>query len=272
MLDWSLLAPLLTSQHHVVGLDLRGHGESGDGEWSWANALADVAAVADAVGEPNPAIVGHSLGGMLAAMWGAAHPECPGVVNLDGHGRRRPDQFVGLAPAAAAAQIQELDDWLAGARAESAGPLDATQVDALLDQYRALAAKAGAPEEVLLAMARRGLRQAGDGTRLRPDPGGLAGEIMAAAAEFDMLDLYARLRCPLLIFLAEAPPAFGAVPSRVQELMARYRTGLARDLAHLAEIQANVRIFPVDASHALIIERPIVLAGAIQDFLASPPG
>ena len=54
-LDWTLMAPLLTAQHHVVALDLRGHGDSGDGDWSWADALADVAAVAEVVGDDNPA-------------------------------------------------------------------------------------------------------------------------------------------------------------------------------------------------------------------------
>ena len=30
---------------------------------------------------------------MLAVGWGAGHPDCPGVVNLDGHGKKRPDQY-----------------------------------------------------------------------------------------------------------------------------------------------------------------------------------
>jgi len=45
--DWQLIAPLLSLEHHIVAFDLRCHGHSDDGAWSWDNALADIAAVAD---------------------------------------------------------------------------------------------------------------------------------------------------------------------------------------------------------------------------------
>jgi pimeloyl-ACP methyl ester carboxylesterase len=270
LLDWTVMAPLLTAHHHVVALDLRGHGQSGDGEWSWAQALADVAAVADVVGAVNPAVVGHSLGGMLAGMWGAAHPDCPGVVNLDGHGRMRPDQFVGLDPATAAEQQQQLDAWFAGSFAELAGPLPAAKVEELLAEERALAREAGAAEDVVLDSARRSLRQENDQTWLRPDPGGLGAEIMAAAHSFDMLDLYAQVHCPLLLFIASK--LWGTRPPWVQQAWAAQRTGLTRDLALLAEEHPLVRLIPIDASHLLVVERPQLIAEVIIDFLAAPPG
>jgi len=59
-------------------------------------ALADVAGVARALALDRPAVIGHSLGGMVAALWAAGHAECPFAVNVDGHGNpTRPDQFVG---------------------------------------------------------------------------------------------------------------------------------------------------------------------------------
>lgn len=42
-----------------------------------------------------PVVGGHSLGGMVALAYGIAHPTCPGVINTDGHGRGRPEQYVG---------------------------------------------------------------------------------------------------------------------------------------------------------------------------------
>jgi len=138
LLDWTVIAPLLVGRHHVVALDVRSHGKSGDGPWSWQAAIDDVAVVAASSDLPNPAVVGHSLGGMIAAMWGQHHPDCPGALNLDGHGKPRPDQYAGLDPA-----------WVAERRAESmairtkslealSGPLSAEQVEALVARQRSL--------------------------------------------------------------------------------------------------------------------------------------
>lgn len=74
--DWTAFAGELTSYHHVIGLDL-----PTEGQWSWDKPLDDI----EALGLDNPAVVGMSLGGMLAARWGLRHPECPGVVSFDGH-------------------------------------------------------------------------------------------------------------------------------------------------------------------------------------------
>jgi pimeloyl-ACP methyl ester carboxylesterase len=50
----------------------------------------------------NPAVVGSSLGGGLAVRWAKRHPECPGIVNLDGHGH--PSTYPGLSES-------EVDRW-----------------------------------------------------------------------------------------------------------------------------------------------------------------
>lgn len=112
--DWDVFAGLLSeSGFRPVTMDLRGHGESGEAPWSWKEALADVAAVVDEVGLRRPVIVGHSLGGMVAALWAGEHPECPLAVNLDGHGNpTRPGQFFGLDEAAAARACQEMTSFL----------------------------------------------------------------------------------------------------------------------------------------------------------------
>ena len=33
--DWSVIGPLLTEQFRVIAVDIRGHGESENGLWSW---------------------------------------------------------------------------------------------------------------------------------------------------------------------------------------------------------------------------------------------
>jgi len=52
------------------------------------------------------AIVGHSLGGMVAALWATTHAECPLAVNIDGHGSpSSPGQYAGLEPKDALAAL-----------------------------------------------------------------------------------------------------------------------------------------------------------------------
>ncbi|GAA4555180.1 alpha/beta fold hydrolase [Planotetraspora kaengkrachanensis] len=112
--DWDAFAGLLVGEgFHPVSMDLRGHGESGRAPWSWREVLTDVAAVAEGYGLRRPMIIGHSLGGMVAALWAKEHPECPLAVNLDGHGNpTRPDQFHGLEDSAERA-CREMTAFLA---------------------------------------------------------------------------------------------------------------------------------------------------------------
>ena len=264
--DWQLIAPLLSLEHHIVAFDLRCHGHSDDGAWSWDNALADIAAVADHLQLTNPAIAGHSLGGMLAVMWGESHPECPGVVNLDGHGRKRLDQYVGLDPTDAKQRQEQLDAVIQQSLNALAGPLKPAQVDALLIQQRALATRIGIADAVLVEAAQRGLVREARHMRIRPEVGGLGNEILANADALDMIDLYSRVRCPVLIINGTAAE-FGAGPEWSKELMAAYRTGIERDLAQLAGRQRNVRAINLAASHALVFEQPHAIALEILKFL-----
>jgi pimeloyl-ACP methyl ester carboxylesterase len=73
--------------------------------------IADYAAVRDAYGLDRPVVAGHSLGGMVAEMFAAAHPDTRAVVNIDGHGRGKPEQYVGLAPDEVADRQQRLVAW-----------------------------------------------------------------------------------------------------------------------------------------------------------------
>ncbi len=90
--DWIHFAPLLTARHRVIAVDVRGHGASGDGPWSWEAATDDMAAVVEYLGLSAPAVAGHSLGALIAAVWAERHPECPGAINGD---TRRPRPSAG---------------------------------------------------------------------------------------------------------------------------------------------------------------------------------
>jgi pimeloyl-ACP methyl ester carboxylesterase len=110
----SQLVPELTSSFRVVTFDLRSHGESGRAPFAWADVVADVEAVRAAYDIDVAVVAGHSLGGMVAAMYAAEHPDrVSRAINIDGHGQGRPEQYDGMTPdevAAAWARLDELQD------------------------------------------------------------------------------------------------------------------------------------------------------------------
>jgi pimeloyl-ACP methyl ester carboxylesterase len=74
---WSHLAARLISRFHVVGLDLRGHGESGwdqDARYDTETFAADLAKVADAYAFERSIVIGHSLGADVAIRFTAENP------------------------------------------------------------------------------------------------------------------------------------------------------------------------------------------------------
>lgn len=109
--DWELVRPHLRGRR-VVAADLRWHGFSSDeGDVSLEANADDAEAIIDALGLDNPAIAGHSLGGMVAAVYATRHPDCPGVANLDGHGLGTPDQYEGIGAEQLEAFHNQLKQW-----------------------------------------------------------------------------------------------------------------------------------------------------------------
>ena len=80
------LAPLLCKYFHIVALDLPGHGRSGHrppGAWyHYVDYPGEVLAAADQLGWRQFGLLGHSLGGTLAAVLAAACPERVGQLLL----------------------------------------------------------------------------------------------------------------------------------------------------------------------------------------------
>ncbi|MFD1930468.1 alpha/beta fold hydrolase [Nonomuraea mangrovi] len=79
--DWRLVRPMLEAAgFRTLAIDLPELGT-----WSWEGALDAVADAIDDHGLERPIVAGHSLGGLVAALWATLHPECPLAVNVDGH-------------------------------------------------------------------------------------------------------------------------------------------------------------------------------------------
>jgi pimeloyl-ACP methyl ester carboxylesterase len=260
LLHWESFAPHLTGRHRVIGMDLRGHGRSGDGPWMWEAALDDVELVAASAGAENPVVVGHSLGGAVATRWVLRHPECPAAVNLDmlRTPETDPGNYVGIDPDRLDAALTSLRDFFTTQATAMAEPLHPSQVEAMRAQHRGFAGELGA------AAFDRNLEVRDGQMWLRPNAAFLA-DARQALLDADMFSVLEAVRSPLLVCVAtkELPQ-----PGAFEELMAAYRRGIERDIAGVGN--PHVRFVRLAASHAMVAEQPAELARVVLDFLREP--
>ena len=102
------LAPHLTDTHHVRSLDVRGRGDSAWGpadQYDAPHYVADLKAVADALGIKRCSLIGTSMGGVISILFASLHPDLVDRVvlndvgpEIDPAGIRRISGYVGNSP------------------------------------------------------------------------------------------------------------------------------------------------------------------------------
>jgi len=254
------LARALRPRHRVITMDLRGHGRSGDGPWSWDAALGDIAAVTVQMELDRPAVAGHSLGGMLAALWGQRHPEAPAVISLDGNPPpTNPGHLPGLDPEKAVAELARLHAIFDQMEAAAGMVIEADQLADLVERQQMAARDMGANEKVWIEGFRRNLVHENGETSTRPSAA-TTSQLRKLMNELDLAPVYAATTCPELVVL----------PTRdlpEQEPFAELYAAHRRYLVDQAEASGVRYLSLADASHAMVIEQPAVLAGLITDFV-----
>ncbi len=259
----------------IVTADARWSGQSGDSdEYDWGQLVRDVEAIIEQVGLDAPVVAGHSWGGMIAAHYGATHPEARAVINIDGHGAGDPSLYDGLDQAEAEAAIEMItsgNDLFGDAPVEG----DAEWLEGVRGVVELMTRMMGVPDDRLASYVDRSFVDRGDGRwARRPSPTLFAG----LRGDLELFDLYRRVDCPLQIISCPAPPGF--VPPTMVDVLAAYRRGLARALDELRAERSNVRtttLDPVDHLSAVAGDAPAV-AEAMRSFLAelgvsaAPPG
>ncbi|GAA0456787.1 hydrolase [Paractinoplanes deccanensis] len=255
------LARALRPHHRVISVDLRGHGRSGEGTWTWDAALGDLAAVCVQMELERPAVVGHSLGGMLAALWGQRHPEAPGVVSLDGNPPpTRPEHLPGMDPGKAAVELARLHAIFDQFESRAGQVIEADQLPDVVERQRMAARDMGANEKVWIEGFRRNLVHENGETSTRPSAA-VTSQLRTLMNELDLGPVYASTTCPELLVL----------PTRdlpEQEPFAELYAAHRRFVVEQARAAGHPRYISLeDASHAMVIEQPAVLAGLISDFL-----
>jgi pimeloyl-ACP methyl ester carboxylesterase len=130
---WDPLMHDLASDHFVVSVDLRGHGESTtDGPYDPVSLASDVHTVVHelankAPGLENPILIGHSLGGVVVSAYAAVFGGC-GVINID-----QSLQLAGFKAQLSAAEpmlrgdVAGFNEFIAAMFATMDGPLPAAE-------------------------------------------------------------------------------------------------------------------------------------------------
>ncbi|MEZ7127229.1 alpha/beta fold hydrolase [Nonomuraea sp. AD125B] len=74
--DWNGITQHFAARYHVLAPDLRGHGRSDrPGDYPLPTMAEDLAGLLDHAGAARATVIGHSLGGMVAYLLAANHPE-----------------------------------------------------------------------------------------------------------------------------------------------------------------------------------------------------
>lgn len=271
--SWDEVGPRLAAAgHRAVAVDLRGHGESGDGPWSWDAAVDDLVAVATALGLERPAVVGHSLGAGVAVHWALRHPDCPAVISLDGHRSpvtcpdRHDPAAAGLTRAELDAMVADLTARFDAQQAAMAAPLSDEQVAGLLAGQRAAAGIYGVDPDRWAAGFGRNLVRRDGATFLRPGP-----EVVAAIrrdVHTDILPAFARLTVRTLLLVGTR--SLPELSPELEPLMVAFRAGLKRDLAALGATNPLVEIREIDAGHAVLFEQPDEVTRIVTGFVRPP--
>jgi pimeloyl-ACP methyl ester carboxylesterase len=226
----------LTNLAQVVYLDLRDHGRSArhdPTEWSFEICADDLRAFCDALGIDRPVVLGHSMGGFVAMVYGVRHPgHAAGLVLSSTMARFDMDRLVEGFRRFGGDEVAEL------ARRDYGGEPVAD------DEWARVLAVFGphVPDADTLARIRR-----------NPD---LGEHGMDRLRELDVIDQLPLIESPTLVVVGELDAVTPVAAA--EEIMA----GLSPEVGRLEVIE--------DAGHFTWLDQPERYFSIISEFLSSP--
>lgn len=230
---WDAFAAAVADAYHVVALDLRGHGDSEHADppaYRIEDYADDVAACIDALGLERIVLIGHSLGGLVAAMYAGRAPQrLVALVVVDSQAK------ISAAGVRYLARLQHFPQPIYRDR------------DTAIRRFRLLPTQTNAAQTTLAHVAAHAVRQLLDGRwTLKFDRASLS-----HPEPQDGLPALQQLRCPILL------------------VRGAHSTLLPHDkfAALLAALPHAEGVEIADAHHHVMLDNPEAFEHAVRVFL-----
>lgn len=247
---WNLVAPQLAPQFRVYALDQRSHGltDTATEGFDFASIVRDARAFVAGLSLERPILVGHSWGAHTVLHYAATHgvgPFAPaGVVLVDG-GVGTMSNIVDMTWEKAEQLLRPPD-------------LDGMPREEFLNRMHDWMGEWFSEENAAIVLASFGVRE--DDTIYRRLPIPYHMQIARAIYDHDAVALLGRVRCPVLLCPAVAPPPHD---ERALEYLRFKRASVAQAEAAAAHIRT---IWFENTVHDIPLHRPERLATTLRDF------
>jgi esterase len=231
---FDFVAPGFTRDHHVLSLDLRGHGDSAWADpqtYSFKTYAEDLNALVEKLELRDFVLIGHSMGGMVSLVYAATHPGRVGrLVIVDS---------IMLMPLDRVLRMREF-----GARPARSYATE----EELIARYRLEPAESQmAAPEVIQHLARHSGRQDADGRwQHKADR-----RVHANFEQIAGLPLWEQVKIPALVLRGERSTRFR--PEVLAEIRAR------APQVHMAEVP--------ESDHHLMLDNPPGFIEVVREFL-----
>ncbi len=252
------IARAFAGEYFVLVPDLRGHGDSDKpGSYAMAEFVADLRALVLGRALARPVIVGHSLGGQIAAHYAALFDDVAALISVEGLGPpRRPGD---ASPDGRRARLRARTADLL----EPSAPREPLpDFEAALRRFRERNPRLS-PERARRLVERGTEPAPGGGLRWKWAPD--SSKVWSTIGIDDIEEIWSWIRCPVLVVTAAESARYWTQRGLSDPVSPEaFAADLERKLARFADAEHVV----VDgAGHMLHYDQPDALVRAVRDFL-----